>query len=253
MVPQLSGVRPENAINLGFPDGALVDLNAQPDRDFSDTFGDKAVFAELRRLNRLPCLEYDVACSWRTLIRDLGYIISNTKPTVVVAPHPVLDPHPDHLFATTAMCEAMQKVGQTEGRVFFYCIHNLRSELWPFGPAGTGVALLPIFAEDGVFPGTIYSHTLSLERQRDKFLALEAMHDIRDMEWPQHNPWQSATRRLRTELRALAYGMDRVPTSYMRRAVRPDEVFFVMRFSDAMVLVRRATARVAAESDRQMM
>jgi LmbE family N-acetylglucosaminyl deacetylase len=252
-IPQFSGIKPESAVNLCFPDGALAEMSAQPERDFSDAFGGKAVFASLRRLNRLPLMEYDADCSWRTLIRDLAKIIANTKPTVVVAPHPVLDPHSDHLFATVAMCEAMQSVGRTEDRVFFYCVHNRRSELWPFGPAGTGVAALPVLPEDGLCSGGFYSHVLSVERQRDKFLALEAMHDVREMEWPESAPWHAASRRLLSELRALAYGMDRIPTSYMRRAVRPDEVFFVMGFSDAAALTRRAAAESGRGDSSQMM
>jgi hypothetical protein len=200
------------------------------------------VFAGLRRLNRSSLVEHDVACSWRTLVRDLGNIILHTEPTVVVAPHPVLDTHLGHVFATAAMCEAMQSVGRTEGRVFFYCVHNRRSELWPFGPAGTGVALLPMLAADGVCGSGFYSHALSVERQRDKFLALEAMHDIREMEWPNLTPWHDASRRLRRELRGLAYGMETVPTNYVRRAVRPDEVFFVMSLSDASALALRTAA-----------
>jgi hypothetical protein len=134
----------------------------------------------------------------------------------------------------------MQSVGLETGRMFLYCVHNRRSELWPFGPAGTGVALLPIFAEDGICATGFYSHPLSADRQRDKLLALEAMHDIRDMDWSGAAPMKITGRRLLDELRGLAHGMGRVPTCYLRRAVRPDELFFVMSFSDAIAHARRA-------------
>ena len=107
-----------------------------------------------------------------------------TKPNIVVAPHPRLDPISDHLFATVALGEALQSAGLTAGRMFLYTVHNRRSELWPFGPAGSGVALLPILPEDGVCASGFYSHGLSVERQRQKFVALEAMHDVRDLQWP---------------------------------------------------------------------
>jgi hypothetical protein len=118
--------------------------------------------------------------------------------------------------------------------MFFYCVHNRRSELWPFGPAGTGVALLPILADDGICARGFYSHPLSTDRQWEKFLALEAMHDIRDIDWPTAAPFNVAGRRLRGELRGFAHGMGRTPTSYLRRAVRPDELFFVTSFADAI-------------------
>jgi hypothetical protein len=123
--------------------------------------------------------------------------------------------------------------------MFFYCVHNRRSELWPFGPAGTGVALLPIFAEDGVCAPGFYSHPLSADKQQEKFLALEAMHDIRDIDWPTAAPLNVARRRLRGELRGLAHGMGRAPTSYLRRAVRPDEVFLVTSLADAIERTQR--------------
>src|SRR5262249_31971707 len=185
----------------------------------------------------------DVPCTWNMLVADLGRIISETMPTIIVTPHPSLDPHPDHVFATLAVGEAMQSVGLEKGRMFLYCIHNRRSELLPFGPAGTGVALLPMFVEDGICAAGFYCHPLSANRQRDKFLALEAMHDIRNIDWSDGAPPMNIIgRRLLSELRGLAHGMGRVPTSYLRRAVRPDEVFFVMSFGDAI-----AHARCAAD------
>ena len=91
--------------------------------------------------------------------------------------------------------------------MFLYTVHNRRSELWPFGPAGSGVALLPILPEDGVCAAGFYSHALSIERQRQKFVALEAMHDVRDLQWPgELNIGRLALVSL-AELRALAHGM----------------------------------------------
>jgi len=244
MVPQFGGVGPEKAINLCFPDGRLAEMHSDPDRDFRGNGAGGLDFAGLRRLNRSPLVSDDVACTWNTLVGDLGRIILKTMPTIIVAPHPSLDPHPDHVFTTVAVSAAMQSVGLETGRMFFYCVHNRRSELWPFGPAGTGVALLPIFVEDGICATGFYSHPLSADRQREKLLALEAMHDIRDIDWSDGAPMKIAGRRLLAELRGLAHGMGRMPTSYLRRALRPDEVFFVMSFADAIEHARRAAGQV---------
>ena len=170
-------------------------------------------------------------------MRDLSRIAESIRPTVVVAPHPTLDPHSDHLFATLAIGEALESAGLTGVRMFLYAVHNRRSELWPFGPAGSGVALLPILPEDGLCASGFYSYSLSDERQRQKFIALEANHDLRDLQWPVES---STGRRIAMELRAFAHGMGRTPTSYLRRALRPDELFFVMSFADGMALARRA-------------
>jgi hypothetical protein len=138
------------------------------------------------------------------------------------------------------VCEAIELAGLAAGRVFFYLVHNRRSELWPFGPAGTGVALPPVLADDGICAAGFYSHALSADQQWYKFLALEAMHDIRVIDWPTGAPLKVASRRLLGELRGLAHGMGRTPTCYLRRAVRPDEVFFVTSFVDAIERTRRA-------------
>jgi hypothetical protein len=244
-IPQFGNVPLERAINLCFPDGKLADMHNEPQRDFRGKGPGALDFAGLRRLNRSSLVRDASACNWSSLIRDLSYIISETRPTIIVAPHPSLDPNSDHLYATVAVCEALEQVALTTGRFFLYTVHNRRSELWPFGPAGAGVTLLPVFADDGVCAPSFYSHPLSADRQRDKFLALEAMHDLRDIEWPSISPAITAGRRLRAELRGLVHGMGRNPTSYFRRAVRPDEVFFVASFADAIERVRGALAATA--------
>jgi LmbE family N-acetylglucosaminyl deacetylase len=238
-IPQFGGVGPEQAINLCFPDGRLREMCSHPDQDYCREDGDELDFAGLRQLNRSPLARTAAACTWKSMVRDLKHIVKELVPTIIVTPHPWLDPNSDHLYATAAVCEAIKSAGLVAGRAFLYCVHNRRSELWPFGPAGTGVALLPVLAEDGVCAAGFYSHPLSADRQQDKFLALEAMHDIRDIEWV-GAPLKMASRRLHEELRGLAHGMGRTPTCYLRRAVRPDEVFFVTSFADAIERTRRA-------------
>src|SRR5262249_18332044 len=136
-IPQFGGVPAERAINLCLPDGRLREMYLQPNRDFQGEGNDALNFAALRRMNRSPLIQDDAACTWKSLVRDLCGIIANVKPTIVVAPHPNLDPHPDHLFATVALGEALESAGAATGRMFLKTVHNRRSELWPFGPAGS--------------------------------------------------------------------------------------------------------------------
>jgi hypothetical protein len=67
-------------------------------------------------------------------------------------------------------------------------------------------------------------------------VALEAMHGLRQIQLPV----ESSTRRLFAEivaeLRGWAHGMGRAPKSYLRRAVRPDELFFVTSFEEGIKL-----------------
>jgi LmbE family N-acetylglucosaminyl deacetylase len=247
-IPQLGHVSSERAINLCFPDGRLRDLYLRPEADFGEE-GEAFDFCALRRMNRPSILQPGGAsCNWSSLVHDLSRILAATKPTIVVAPHPTLDPHPDHLCATLAVGEALEAVGAKTSRMFLYMVHNRHSELWPFGPAGSGVPLLPILAADGPCGSAFYSHPLSIERQRMKLVALEAMHDLRNLHWPPAaaEQWRAGAR-IVPELRAWVHGMGVDPTSYLRRAVRPDELFFVASCEDALGMARQAVARQASQ------
>jgi LmbE family N-acetylglucosaminyl deacetylase len=246
-IPQLGRVSSERAINLCFPDGKLRDLYLCPEMDLCNK-RDLPDFSTLRRMNRSTLLQPEGAgFSWSSLVRDLSRIVAATRPTIVVAPHPTLDPHPDHLFSTLAVGEALEAVGAKPPRMLLYMVHNRRSELWPFGPAGSGVSLLPILAADGPCGSGFYSHPLSIERQRMKFVALEAMHDLHEIKWPSAVAahWR-ASARIAPELRAWVHGMGVDPTSYLRRAVRPDELFFVASCEDALAMARQTIERQAS-------
>jgi LmbE family N-acetylglucosaminyl deacetylase len=242
-VPQLGDLGQDRVMNLCFPDGHLQALYSDPNRNFLVGPAEKAHFRCLRQMNHSPLVGRNEAdCTWRHLVKELSEIIKAIKPTVIVTPHPLLDPHPDHVFATAAVVEALEPAGLKDGRVFFYCVHNRRSELWPFGPQGSGVALLPVLLEDGQCGTGFYSHPLSAERQRAKFIALEAMHDIRDIVGLCKQPLLAAVRSFADELRGVVNGMGANPTDYLRRAIRPDELFFVASFADARILTQRAVA-----------
>jgi LmbE family N-acetylglucosaminyl deacetylase len=238
-VPQLGGIGLEKAINLCYPDGKLSAMHAEHSRDFRGEGGDALNFEGLRKLNRSPLIHEGSHCSWKSLVHDLAHILAEVKPTIIVTPHPSLDSHLDHLFTTVAIDEAMKDAGLVEGRFYFYVNHNRQTELWPLGPSGSGVALLPLLKDDKVECAGFYSHPLSEERQREKFLALEAMHDLRDIGLPEPQPILSRLRSIRSEMSALLHGMGLPPTSYLRRAVRPDELFFTTSFVKGHALCER--------------
>jgi LmbE family N-acetylglucosaminyl deacetylase len=229
-IPELAGIHAGSAVNLCFPDGRLADMRAEPNRDFRGA-GDEALdFGGLRALSRSPLVRPATDCSWNALVEDLRHIFTTVQPTVVVMPHPALDPHDDHMAATAAAVEALSLAGLTHGRLFLSCVHNRSSKLWPFGPAGSGVAHLPVLASDSTLASGFYSHPLSEDRQIEKYIALEAMHDIREMDGTFTPSLSRAGKAIRAELRAVFDGLGDPPASYLRRAVRPDETFFVMNF-----------------------
>jgi LmbE family N-acetylglucosaminyl deacetylase len=234
-VPQLGGLDVEHVLNLCYPDGRLREMHADPLRDFRIEDHD-VDFDELRRLNRSSLIAAGSTYSWQSLVEDLAAIVAAIKPGVVVTPHPWLDPHVDHLFTTAAVCEAIGSTATAGGRFYFYVNHNRRTELWPFGPSGSGVGMVPLMAGDRVGCDGFYSHPLSAQRQLEKYVAIEAMHDLRDVGGFEPRPSAARARRAATELAAAASGMSEPPTSYLRRAVRPDEIFFTTSFEKGRAL-----------------
>src|SRR5262249_21359229 len=91
-IPQFGNVASERAPNLCFTDGRLADMRNDPQRDFRSKGESDLDFASLRRINRSSLVGEASACNWSSLVRDLSYILSETKPTIIVAPHPSLDP-----------------------------------------------------------------------------------------------------------------------------------------------------------------
>jgi LmbE family N-acetylglucosaminyl deacetylase len=231
-VPRIGGVPPQRAINLGYPDGRLGEMAAKPDRDFRGELD----FDGLRALNLSPLVRGGAICSWDSLVEDLGHVFAEYRPTAIVTPSPTHDSHPDHRRTTLAVCAALRRAGLSEGRLFLPVIHNRWTELYPFGPA-TGTASLPpnLDPSDGDWDG-ICSHPLSAEQRTLKYMALEAMHDLRDFRAPFPGT-RALLRRGLVELKAALHGMGTPPTSYLRRGPRPNEVFFVIAFRQAIELL----------------
>jgi hypothetical protein len=155
------------------------------------------------------------------------------KPDVIVTPHPVLDPHSDHLYATRSLVEAL---GETAAPVTFlpYANHYHNTQMAPFGLAHSAVCLPPGHQPSATAFG-VYTRVLSDDVQQHKAVALQMMHDL------QKTP--TLAKRLRPFLRKwlagrpkTVYGAD----AFFRLAVRLHEVFFVADLSALWQLLAEA-------------
>jgi LmbE family N-acetylglucosaminyl deacetylase len=240
-IPSLGGIPSSHALNLCYPDGRLGDMYADPTREFGSRTGVAVDYSALRRLNATDLLDLAMPhCSWESLVRDLSAVFSRLQPTVIVAPLPVLDPNPDHGLTTLAVCQALRSSGITDVRLFLYMVHNRSTELYPFGPAGSGVPLPPFFGPEAIGCDSFYSFPLSQECQVWKRLALQAMHDLAGLPSDELPNNRAEWRRFKTILGARLRGLSIPPTSYLRRAVRPDEIFFVLNLDQAERLARES-------------
>ena len=112
--------------------------------------------------------------------------------------------------------------GKRDGSLYLYANHLELNAYYPYGSEGGTMSLPPNF-QTGLSFDAVYAHPLSIDRQKDKIFALEAMNDLRpDMEW----------RSLGGTFDAFAKRIERTirgdKESYYRRSVRANELFFVV-------------------------
>ena len=86
------------------------------------------------------------ASTWTNLVDDLATVLKKVNPAVIVAPHPQLDSHADHQFATVAPVEALAR-RRPRVTLLLYTNHADRNR-HPYGPAGTVISLPPSVAEE---------------------------------------------------------------------------------------------------------
>jgi LmbE family N-acetylglucosaminyl deacetylase len=223
-VPFYGGVAPGKARNLGYYDAVLRKMQAAPTTPVSPLMAKLDDPAFYRRLNVDEALrKRPFQATWEGLVADMLWELKRTKPTLIVAPHPLLDNHPDHQYVTIALIEALaQWRGKCE--LYLYTNHALENEAFPLGDraALTG---LPASSRADLFFRRIYSHPLTLEEQKLKLVALEDMHDLRAFDL------RDGTPPVEEDVRRSWKDYD-----YYRRGPRPNELFFVLSKEDALRL-----------------
>jgi LmbE family N-acetylglucosaminyl deacetylase len=245
VVPSWGGVPSDRTVNLGYLGLTLERLYAERHLSPHERVRPDPNFGRYRRgavetlLSGRPGEP-----SWASLVNDFRALLASTRPAVVVAPHPSLDGMPDHQLTTLALLEALGDGAPADVTLLLYTNHHVLSEYYPFGPADAVVTLPPWF--DAALPvGSAYAHRLDADQQRDKLFALDAMHDLRAA--PRRLTGGPVDRFL-LRLRLAVTGLVRDPVSdysYYRRAVRPNELFFVYGPADRASLLAYAARRAA--------
>lgn len=222
-VPMLGGVPPERSVNLGYYDARLREMSLTPQQPVVPKYANLSDAGYFRKMNISPLLDgRRVERTWENLVGDLEHLVKQIKPDVIITPYPRLDTHPDHKYSTGAVLEALGNLDIRSGQLLLYSNHCTTSTYVPYGPIYSGVALPPVFDEPLLFD-RIYSWSLSPQQQKDKYFALEAMNDLRlDTEW------RSFGGTLKYFLKKARHSLFNKDFSYYRRAVRRDEVFFVV-------------------------
>ncbi|UVM17238.1 PIG-L family deacetylase [Pseudomonas sp. B21-023] len=219
-VPRWAGVPESRCVQLGYFCLQLPVMQAAPDLPVRSREADLADIRPFRRFNPFPLpADIDGAPTWHNLLADLRALFEMARPQVLVMPHSVLDPHPDHICAQAAVLEALQGLAWQPETLLCYANHLHDNDRWPMGESGDGVALPPqLEAAEAWSPCSL---VLDIDTQRDKAMALGMMHDLQ--------PAPPFKRRLRRALQRWLAGRRPSPygeNEFFRKAVRRHELFW---------------------------
>ncbi|WP_069384146.1 PIG-L deacetylase family protein [Halomonas caseinilytica] len=183
--PMLAGLSLERLYMLGYFNdtlGALLETPTIP----QPSLGDETLSpADFRGWNPGPLASDERANGPENrgsdLLADLERLLDEIRPSTVVTPHPELDPHPDHRASSQALALAMRGAGHRPQRVLLYANHLRSQRGFPRGPAHAAAGIWPVqYAQSRLGPWSLYSQPLDLETQREKAVAMDSMHDLRD-------------------------------------------------------------------------
>lgn len=222
-VPLLGGIKPENILNLGYFNEALVNMHQNDTALVKTKFTKTYDVNTFRKQNSSTLIDSIKATStWNSLVEDFTFLLDTIQPDIIVTPHPELDSHLDHQYSTIAMIEAIKKTGLNKGYLFLYTNHLPQSEAYPFGEMYQPITLPPYF-DNSLYFESIYSFPVPLSVQKEKIFTLDAMNDLRlDTEYL--NTQSTFIYALKT-LKRNTVGPE---NNYFRRSVRSNELFFVV-------------------------
>jgi hypothetical protein len=217
-VPWQGQIPPDQTYNLGYFDAQLFPMFQNPDQVLPELYGPNQDVAPYRRANLGKLLPVGSRTNtWNHLVEDLTAILHKVKPAIIVMPHPFLDSHMDHEYASVALVQALQK--WNENPIFLLYTNHAAANRYPYGPEGTVMSPPPFSKSDLQIQG-VYSHQLDPLLQRRKLFALESMHDLR------LSPDEQNTCDVSGLFRRPDY--PRVPeVDYLRRGPRSNELFYV--------------------------
>ena len=222
-IPLWGGVPQANCVQLGYYCMQLPVMAQQPDVAFGSKQSGETDIRSAREHNciKLPA-DNNGAPTWTNLVADLAACLMHFKPSVVVMPHPEIDPHADHIATTQALFQALEQSDWQPQRLFLYANHLHDNDRWPMGNANTGVALPPAMVE--LPADELFCFVLSEQQQLDKAMALLMQHDLQPAQ-----PFKKRVRRLIQQLLTARRWPKTGDNEFLRKAVRRHELFWVRK------------------------
>jgi len=220
-VPLLGNVDIRDSLTLGYFGGSLKLMSENQDKKGSSLvsgINDMNLFRRVSHANLK--LSAHVEPLYSSFTHDLKKIIEQTKPNIIITPHPSIDSHPDHKYTTIALSQVLQEMNHN-CKLYLYTNHLEFSETYPIGKMNSTVTLPPSKKE--FYFDSLYSFGLDKDLQIDKFFALESNHDLRDS--LVFISIKKSLKYLNKMIKREVTGKDK---SYYKRAIRANELFFVV-------------------------
>ncbi|ADR34793.1 LmbE family protein [Sulfuricurvum kujiense DSM 16994] len=224
-VPALGDVPQERCAMLGYFGMSLKWMFEHRDQQAVSTSTGISDIRFFRRTDHTGFIKNETAsATWDSLVRDLYSAIVSIKPEIIVTAHPDIDSNSDHIYTAYALVQALEQADMRDVKLYCYTNHHIYTEAYPYGPMFSTSALAPKFNTPFACDA-IYSYQLDSKKQSDKFYALEAMHDLRDstLVFGVKKAWSHFVKQLKRQIQQR-------DKSYFRRAVRPNELFYVMEW-----------------------
>lgn len=220
-VPLLGNVPIQNSLALGYFGGTLKWMSEHKDANASSHIEGIKSMDDFRKVSHANiALPLCVKPNYTSFLNDLQEIIEQLKPDFILTPHPAIDSHSDHKQTTYALLDILKDTNHI-CKLLLYTNHLKHSETYPIGEMHSTITLPPN-REDFYFD-SVFSFELEKDLQIDKFFALEAIHDLRDSLLV--ISIKKSFKHLNKLLRRKVTGKDK---SYFKRAVRANELFFVV-------------------------
>jgi len=224
-VPQWAGLYTNRVIQLGYFCLTLGQMYNKPAQEISSYTANLKDTRFFRIFNAFS-LQSDAHghSTWNSLLDDLTELIVKFQPDIILTPHPLLDPHKDHYYATVACWQVCNKLDQADtcsvDDFLLYANHYNHTDMFPFGLSGSLCSVPPEFDQHRA-PVRLFSYACDHFVQKNKQAALGMMHDLtipvsfkkKFRHWIQHYLLQREK---------YTYADD----EYFRKSIRANELFY---------------------------
>jgi len=223
--PMIGGLNEDRCLNLGYFDGELKKMFESPNKTFRSSSTNLKTTLEYRKFNvsSLINLLTTKENNYHSLVSDLSTLLKTIKPNIIVTPYPTIDAHSDHKYSSIALFDAIKSLGLKDIKLFLYTNHFIFDEKYPYGERFSTMNLPPIY-KTPIYFEDIYSYNLTKNQQLLKILALDSMNDLRQ-NYELLDNFKMAKEFVYTLLKRVGIIGN---VSYFRRAVKDNELFFVV-------------------------